>query len=62
MAADKETNPPEGKNKDGPDAPDWANGLRHLYDSVVDEPIPDSFKDLLAKLDDDGSADTESKA
>ncbi|GMN02103.1 NepR family anti-sigma factor [Erythrobacter sp. MTPC3] len=41
--------------KDRP--PDWANGLRSLYDSVVDEPLPDSFKDLLAQLDesDDGS-------
>lgn len=34
------------------DSPDWANGLRRLYDSVVDEPLPDSFKDLLSKLDD----------
>jgi hypothetical protein len=31
--------------------PDWANGLRQLYDSVVDEPLPDAFKDLLAELD-----------
>lgn len=31
--------------------PDWADGLRQLYDSVVDEPMPDSFKDLLARLD-----------
>ncbi|WP_341712090.1 NepR family anti-sigma factor [Erythrobacter sp.] len=31
--------------------PGWADGLRQLYDSVVDEPLPDSFKDLLAKLD-----------
>lgn len=29
----------------------WALGLRQLYDSVVDEPLPDSFKDLLSKLD-----------
>lgn len=33
--------------------PDWAAGLRQLYDSVVEEPLPDSFKDLLSKLDDD---------
>ena len=32
-------------------APDWADGLKKLYDSVVDEPLPDNFKDLLAKLD-----------
>ena len=31
--------------------PEWADGLRHLYDAVVEEPLPDSFKDLLAKLD-----------
>lgn len=31
--------------------PDWANGLKQLYDSVVDEPLPDSFQDLLDKLD-----------
>ena len=31
--------------------PEWANGLRKLYDSVVDEPLPDTFKDLLSKLD-----------
>ena len=32
--------------------PGWADGLRKLYDSVVDEPLPDSFEDLLKKLDD----------
>ncbi|MBU0670294.1 MAG: hypothetical protein KJ703_07780 [Alphaproteobacteria bacterium] len=31
--------------------PQWANGLRQLYDSVVEEDIPDQFKDLLSKLD-----------
>lgn len=31
--------------------PDWASGLRQLYDSVVEEPLPDSFSDLLSKLD-----------
>lgn len=38
-------------SKKGKPAPGWANGLRELYDSVVDEDIPDSFKDLLSKLD-----------
>jgi hypothetical protein len=33
--------------------PEWADGLKQLYDSVIDEPIPDAFKDLLSKLDDD---------
>lgn len=31
--------------------PEWANGLRQLYDAVVEEPLPDSFTDLLAQLD-----------
>lgn len=35
--------------------PDWADGLKDLYDSVVEEPLPDSFKDLLAKLDNPSS-------
>lgn len=38
----------QGKRKT---SPDWASGLRRLYDSVVDEPLPDSFKDLITKLD-----------
>ena len=33
--------------------PAWANGLKQLYDSVVDEPLPDSFNDLLAQFEDD---------
>ena len=32
--------------------PGWASGLRKLYNSVVEEPLPDSFQDLLKKLDD----------
>lgn len=40
------------------DQPGWADGLRKLYDSVVDEPLPDSFKDLLSQLDDTGKGDT----
>ena len=31
--------------------PEWADGLRQLYDSVLNEPLPDSFADLLSKLD-----------
>lgn len=33
--------------------PGWAKGLRQLYDSVVEEPIPDNFQELLDKLDGD---------
>lgn len=31
--------------------PDWAHGLRQLYESVVEEPLPDSFRELLSRLD-----------
>jgi len=32
-------------------SPEWASGLRRLYDSVVEEPLPDTFAQLLDKLD-----------
>ncbi len=44
---DKGTNPAE--------TPAWTSGLKQLYDSVVDEPLPDQFKDLLAQLDETDS-------
>lgn len=31
--------------------PEWADGLKQLYDSVVDEDLPDSLRDLLSQLD-----------
>lgn len=44
---------PEGRHGAAPrgDMPGWTNGLRQLYDQVVDEDLPDSFRDLLARLD-----------
>jgi len=39
--------PPAGRG----DEPGWADGLRQLYNSVLKEPLPDSFEDLLKKLD-----------
>lgn len=47
-------NPDEGGNSAGGDRrrpPEWADGLKQLYDSVVEEALPDSFKDLLDRLD-----------
>jgi hypothetical protein len=41
-----------GRPKPEGDLPGWTNGLRQLYDQVVDEDLPDSFRDLLAQLDD----------
>ena len=31
--------------------PEWTQGLRQLDNSVVEEPLPANFKDLLDKLD-----------
>ena len=31
--------------------PGWTNGLRQLYDEVVDEDLPDGIRDLLAQFD-----------
>lgn len=31
--------------------PEWATGLRQIYDSVLHEPLPESVRDLLARLD-----------
>ena len=38
--------------------PGWAHGLRDFYSSVVAEPLPDSFEDLLRQL---GEADKKRK-
>ena len=41
-----------GSNNGSPRrAPEWADGLKQLYDSVVEEALPDNFKDLLDRLD-----------
>ena len=47
---------PSRKRGDSPrpqkgEQPGWADGLRQLYNSVLNEPLPDSFDDLLKKLD-----------
>ncbi len=43
--------PTSGSGASEKDSPEWADGLRKLYDSVVEEPLPDSFMDLLSQLD-----------
>lgn len=53
MSKEKPMNPGQQRRKSGkPRNPEWADGLKRLYDSVVDEPLPDSFAQLLDKLDD----------
>ena len=49
--SDKQPAPGRSKEATRKDQPEWANGLKRLYDSVVEEDIPDSFKDLLSQLD-----------
>ncbi len=48
----KGTPPASGGGK--PRDQEWTAGLKRLYDSVVEEPLPDTFKDLLSKLDSAG--------
>jgi hypothetical protein len=54
---DNEAGPRRDKAPPGKDAskrePGWASGLKQLYDSVVDEDLPDTFRDLLSQLDKD---------
>ena len=53
MATNKLPNGPGRVPPPAGEQPEWTKGLKKLYDSVVDEPLPDSFKDLLSKLDSD---------
>ncbi len=36
------------------------NHLRALYDSMIQQPVPDRFRDLIARLD-DGTSDPEGR-
>jgi hypothetical protein len=49
MVRSDKTNPirPSGGGR----KPEWADGLKRLYDSVVEEPLPDDLAALLARLD-----------
>ena len=57
MSSSKDENGPrkglENNDKTKARDPEWAGGLKKLYNSVVDEPLPDSFKNLLSQLDQD---------
>lgn len=33
--------------------PGWIQGLRQIYNSVLEEPLPPSFDNLLKKLDEE---------
>ncbi|MCW2362285.1 MULTISPECIES: NepR family anti-sigma factor [Sphingobium] len=48
-----------GKNsvqRSGRAKPVWAEGLRRMYDEVVEEQLPDDFVALLKKLDKSGDS------
>ncbi|MCX7284607.1 MAG: NepR family anti-sigma factor [Novosphingobium sp.] len=51
MSKEPQMNSGKQKRK-GAKPPEWADGLKRLYDSVLDEPLPDTFAQLLDKLDD----------
>ena len=51
MSKEKPMKTTGARRRDGAKPPEWASGLRRLYDSVVDEPLPDSFARLLDQLD-----------
>lgn len=48
---DRKRAPGRSSKAGGPKEPGWADGLKQLYNSVLHEPLPDSFDDLLKKLD-----------
>jgi hypothetical protein len=54
--------PTEDHSEAAEDAPAWTQGLKQLYDSVVDEPLPDSFKDLLDAFDEQGESGKDAEA
>jgi hypothetical protein len=67
MGSEKEPQQQDGgRSAEGPDGtnnrahdlasetastPAWADGLKELYRSVVDEPLPGNFKNLLDQFD-----------
>ena len=46
--------------KEADDMPAWSDGLKELYRSVVDEPLPGNFQDLLDQFDETGGDSAQS--
>ncbi|MBL8655865.1 MAG: hypothetical protein JNJ92_00735 [Altererythrobacter sp.] len=42
---------PRADAEDSGQLPGWTDGLRQLYDQVVDEELPEGLRDLLAQFD-----------
>lgn len=51
MSSNSELPPDRPAERKSRPKPVWAEGLRRMYDEVVDEKLPDDFVDLLKKLD-----------
>jgi hypothetical protein len=59
LMRDRPKKPSEKRPDDSPDraadVPDWlGTQLRDLYSDVMNEPIPDQFRDLLKQLEEKG--------
>jgi hypothetical protein len=52
---DKMAGHPNARPVAGGRKPEWAQGLKKLYDSVVEEPLPDDLAALLARFDEEGT-------
>jgi hypothetical protein len=51
MSSDKKVTPAPLNGNARRSKPAWAEGLKRMYDEVVDEQLPDEFTALLKKLD-----------
>jgi hypothetical protein len=51
MSSDKKMPPPTAKIGAKQPKPAWAEGLKRMYNEVVDEQLPDEFTALLKQLD-----------
>lgn len=56
MSSNSDQSSAKGKTRASRAKPVWAEGLRRMYDEVVDENLPDDFLNLLKKLDHDSDS------
>ena len=56
MSSKSESTSAGGKGRAARTRPVWADGLKRMYDEVVDEKLPDDFLALLKKLDGDSDS------
>ncbi|HWJ68894.1 MAG TPA: NepR family anti-sigma factor [Sphingobium sp.] len=56
MSRKPESTSARGKGHVPRTRPVWAEGLRRMYEDVVDEQLPDDFLTLLKQLDDDSGS------